>query len=233
MTALSTDTWPSSRAAELTAGLVAAAALLGALSGTVGLGIAGWTAGGVVALATVLLLERGLRRSGSASLGPANSVTYARCLLVAAVTALAFSPGPTSVIVGLTAVALALDGIDGAVARRTASVSALGARFDMEVDALLLLALCVVAARSVGAWVLVIGLLRYAFVAAGVLLPWLTAPLPPRFSRKAVAAAQGVVLLTAVSGVLPSGATVAALWAALAALCWSFGRDVVWLAVQP
>jgi phosphatidylglycerophosphate synthase len=233
MTALSADTWPSSRATELTAGLVAAAGLLGALSVTVGLGVAGWTAGGAVSLAAALLLERGLRRSGSASLGPANSVTYARSLLVAAVTALAVSPGPTSVIVLLAGAALALDGVDGAVARRTGSSSALGARFDMEVDAFLLLALCVVAARGVGAWVLATGLLRYAFVAAGVLLPWLAAPLPPRLSRKVVAAAQGVVLLIAVSGVLTSVAAVAALWAALGALCWSFARDVVWLAVRP
>ena len=72
--------------------------------------------------------------------------------------------------------------------------------------------------------------MRYAFVVAGLLLPWLTAPLPPRFSRKAVAAAQGVVLVTAVSGLLPPAAAVVALSAALAALCWSFGRDVVWLA---
>jgi phosphatidylglycerophosphate synthase len=233
MTALSADIWPSSRATELTVGLALGSALLGVLSVTVGLGVVGWTAGGAVALATALLLDRGLRRSGAASLGPANTVTYARSLLVAAVAALAASPGHTGVLVVTTAVALALDSVDGAVARRTASSSALGARFDMEVDAFLLLALCVVAARSVGSWVLAIGLLRYAFAAAGVLLPWLTAPLPPRFSRKVVAAVQGLVLLTAVSGVLPPRATVAGLLAALAALCWSFARDVVWLAVHP
>ena len=214
----------------MSARLVAAALLLGALSVTVGLGVAGWAAGGAVALGTVLLLDRGLRRSGAFSLGPANAVTYARSLLVAGVTALAASGGAARVIVALTVVALALDGVDGAVARRTASVSALGARFDMEVDAFLLLALCLVLARSVGPWVLVLGLMRYAFVVAGLLLPWLTAPLPPRFSRKAVAAAQGVVLVTAVSGLLPPAAAVVALSAALAALCWSFGRDVVWLA---
>jgi phosphatidylglycerophosphate synthase len=213
----------------MTAGLVVAAVLLGALSVTAGLGVAGWAAGGAVALATVLLLDRGLRRSGAHRLGPANAVTYGRSLLVAGVTGLAVSGGPAAVIVVLTVVALALDGVDGTVARRTASASAVGARFDMEVDAFLLLALCVVLARSVGPWVLVIGLMRYAFAAAGVLLPWLTAPLPPRFSRKVVAAAQGVVLVTAVSGLLPSSATVVALSGALVALCWSFGRDVVWL----
>ena len=40
-------------------------------------------------------------------------------------------------------VALALDGVDGQVARRTGTVSALGARFDMEVDAFLVLVLSV------------------------------------------------------------------------------------------
>jgi phosphatidylglycerophosphate synthase len=233
MTAVYTDTSRPSRATELAAGLGVAGALLGALSVTVGLGIAGWVAGGGVALATALLLERGLRGSGAPSLGPANTVTYARSLLVAGVTALAASGGPSSAMAVLAVVALALDGVDGMVARRTGSASALGARFDMEVDAFLLLALCVAPARAVGAWVLVIGLLRYAFVVAGVLLPWLTAPLPARFSRKAVAAAQGVVLVTAVSGLLQPVAAAVALSGALAALCWSFGRDVVWLAVRP
>jgi hypothetical protein len=102
----------------------------------------------------------------------------------------------------------------------------------MEVDAFLLLVLSVVAARGVGSWVLAIGLMRYAYVAAGALLPWLTAPLPPRFSRKVVAAAQGVVLVVAVSGVLPPAVPAVALAAALAVLCWSFGRDVAWLAVR-
>jgi phosphatidylglycerophosphate synthase len=216
----------------MTAGLVAAGALLGALSVTVGLGAAGWAAGGGVALVTVVLLHRGLRRSGSASVGPANTVTLARSLLVAAVTALAASGGPTWLLVVLATVALALDAVDGAVARHTSSASALGARFDMEVDAFLLLVLSAVLARSLGTWVLAIGLMRYAFVAAGVLLPWLTAPLPPRFSRKVVAAAQGIVLVTAVSGVLPPALTAVALTGALAALCWSFGRDVVWLAAR-
>ena len=232
MTALATGASRSTRAAELTAGVGLAVALLGALSVTVGVGVAGWAAGGAVSVATALLLGRGLRRSGTPSLGAANAVTYGRSLLVAGVSALAVSGRPAGTIVVLTTVALGLDGVDGAVARRTGSATLLGARFDMEVDAFLLLALCVVLARTAGPWVLVIGLMRYAFVAAGALLPWLTAPLPPRYSRKVVAAAQGVVLVTAVSGVLPSGVSVVALSGALAALCWSFGRDVVWLAAR-
>ncbi|GAA4940924.1 hypothetical protein GCM10023238_03240 [Streptomyces heliomycini] len=44
---------------------------------------------------------------------------------------------------GLTAVALILDGVDGKVARRTGTSTPLGARFDMEVDAFLILVLSV------------------------------------------------------------------------------------------
>ena len=54
-----------------------------------------------------------------------------------------FRVRPGRPLVGLTAVALALDGVDGRVARRTETVTAVGARFDMEVDAFLILVLSV------------------------------------------------------------------------------------------
>jgi phosphatidylglycerophosphate synthase len=193
---------------------------------------AGWIAGIGFTLATVLLLGRGLRRRGAASLGAGNAVTLARSLVVGAATVLAVRSGATPALAAVAAVALALDGVDGPVARRTGSASELGARFDMEVDAFLLLVLSAVLVPTVGPWVLAIGALRYVFAAAGVLLPWLTAPLCPRFSRKVVAATQGVVLVGAVSGLAPSGVTVAALLAALAVLCWSFARDVAGLTVS-
>ena len=84
-------------------------------------------------------------------------------------------------------------------------------------------------ARSAGAWVLAIGAARYAFLAAGWLLPWMRAPLPPRYWRKVVAATQGIVLTIAAADVLPPALTQAALVAALALLAESFGRDVWWL----
>ena len=73
----------------------------------------------------------------------------------------------------------------------------------MEVDAFLILVLSVYVARSVGPWVLAIGVARYAFVVAGWLLPWLREPLPPRYWRKVVAAIQGIVLTVAAADVLP------------------------------
>ena len=54
-------------------------------------------------------------------------------------------------------VALLLDWVDGQVARRTHTESAFGARFDMEVDAFLILVLSVYVASTTGWWVLIIG----------------------------------------------------------------------------
>jgi hypothetical protein len=54
-------------------------------------------------------------------------------------------------------------------------------------------------------------------------------PLPTRYSAKAVAALQGIVLVVAASEVPPHPLTVALVCTALALLLWSFGRDVVWL----
>jgi phosphatidylglycerophosphate synthase len=216
-----------------TVGLAGQLGLLAGLAVTVGLGPGGWLAGTVTGAATWALLRRGLRRSGAARLGPANAVTLTRAVLVGGVTALAVDSltraAPVGVILALTVLALVLDAVDGPVARRTGTQSALGARFDMEVDAFLILVLSLLLVRPVGGWVLVIGGMRYAFAAAGGLLPWLTAVLPPRFSRKVVAAVQGVVLITAVSGVLPDLLTTVLLAVATAALTWSFGRDLCWL----
>jgi phosphatidylglycerophosphate synthase len=167
-------------------------------------------------------------------LGPADKVTLVRAVLTAGVAGLAAvavgtgRPVPAAAL--LAAVALPLDAVDGWVARRTGTASAAGARFDMETDAALVLALAVLLAGSLGAWVLVAGLLRYAFGLAGLALPWLSAPLPPRRSRKVVAAVQGVVLTVAVADLLPRAVVVPAVVVALVALVWSFGRDVAWLA---
>jgi phosphatidylglycerophosphate synthase len=121
-----------------------------------------------------------------------------------------------------------LDAVDGRVARRTKTTT-FGALFDGEVDAFLMLVLCVYVARSHGAWALAIGAARYAFLAAGFCLPWMRASLPPRFWRKVVTATQGVVLTLAAADVLPLVVSRALLVAALALLAESFGRDVWWL----
>src|SRR5215207_5719979 len=147
-----------------------------------------------------------------------------------ALTAASFDqPVPVTILVSLAVVALALDAVDGWVARRTRTTARLGAQFDAEVDAFLILILSVYVARSAGAWVLAIGAARYAFLAAGWALPWMREPLPPRYWRKVVAAMQGIVLTIGAAHVLPPAVTQAALVAALVLLAESFGRDVWWL----
>jgi phosphatidylglycerophosphate synthase len=119
--------------------------------------------------------------------------------------------------------------VDGQVARRTNSTTKLGARFDMEVDAFLILVLSVFVAGTFGWWTIAMGAFRYVFVAASWAWPWLNAPLPPKFSRKVVAAVQGVTLVVATASLLPETVAFVVVAAALAALTWSFGRDVQWL----
>jgi phosphatidylglycerophosphate synthase len=207
--------------------------LLVALCTAVGLGPAGWFAGAAFAVGTWAVLTLALRRSWARGFGAANRVTLARATLVGGVTALVADSfgrhAPVAVLVALASVALVLDAVDGKVARRTGTATPLGARFDMEVDAFLILVLCVFVAMSLGAWVLVIGAMRYVFVAAAWVAPWLRAPLPPSTARKTVAALQGIVLVAAGADLVPRPVSAAAVALALASLVWSFGRDVRWL----
>ncbi len=187
-------------------------------------GAAGRGQGGVVLTAAV----------HRASLTPADRVTLVRAgllVLVALLVLLRPADGEPSAttwawfIVALAVPMLLLDAVDGAVARRT-TVTERGARFDMETDAAAVLVLALAAAPAVGAWVVLAGLLRYGYAAAGLLLPALRGPLPHSHARRWVAGVQGPALLAAVVPVVPVTWAVAACAAALALLLWSFGRDV-------
>lgn len=193
-----------------------------------------------------LLILRGLpgdrpaALGGWSGLGPPSRVTLARGALVHPVAALVFFPGPAAVaggaagawwIIGLSTLALALDGVDGWVARRTASATEFGARFDMELDAFLLMALSVLVWQDgrVGVWVLLIGGLRYLFVAGSWVLPALGGELFPSRRRKTVCVVQGVALLVALGPIIPAPLAVAGAAGALLALTWSFAVDSAWL----
>jgi phosphatidylglycerophosphate synthase len=214
-------------------GLLGQVLLLAALAGSVGLNGAGWVLGVTAAVIASAALARGLSRHRHGRLGPADWVTLTRGSLAVGVAALVADsfdqPAPVAVLVTLTVVALALDAVDGWIVRRSGTATTLGAHFDAEVDAFLILVLSVYVARSAGAWVLAIGAARYAFLAAGWLLPWMREQLPPRYWRKVVAATQGMTLALAAADVLPPALTRVALVAALALLAESFGRDALWL----
>ena len=166
--------------------------------------------------------------------GRANQVTTLRALLVALVAGAIGEPasaGLATAVAGVTLMVTALDGVDGWLARRSRMASAFGARFDMEVDALLIMVLSITAWRleKAGAWVLLSGLLRYAFVAAGWLQPWLERRLAPNRRRQTVCVVQ-IAALNLV--MLPAVAPPASVWlsaVALVALAASFLVDVMWL----
>jgi hypothetical protein len=210
----------------LVAGLAGAVALTGA-----GLSPAGWVAGIGCAAIVNAALARGLHRYRH-RMAPADWVTLGRATLGVGLAALVTDSFgrhvPVAMLVSLAAVTLALDAVDGWVARRTRT-GRLGAKFDGEVDAFVILVLSVYVARIVGPWVLAIGAARYAFLVAGWALPWLRAPVPPRYWRKVVAATQGIVLAVAAADVLPRPVIGVALGAALLLLAESFGRDALWL----
>ncbi len=214
-------------------GLLATAALLGVLSATAGLGVAGWIVGLASGSAATALVVAARMRSGQPAIFPADWITLARALLIAGVAGLVADSfaGPVSstALVTLSTAALVLDGVDGQVARRTGTATALGGRLDSEADAFLILLLSIAVAQDYGGWVLLIGAARYALLLAGWLIPWLAAPLPPRYWGKVVAAVQGIVLTVAASGLLDRRTGMIAVAVALLLLAESFGRSVIWL----
>ena len=216
-------------------GVLATAALLGVVSVTAGLGVAGWIAGLVTGWAATALIVTARMRSDQPEIFPADWVTLTRAVLCAGVAGLVAAslsfgrPVSIAALVTLSAIALALDAVDGQVARRTGTTNSLGGRIDGEVDAFLILLLSIVVSQAYGSWVLVIGAARYALLLGGWLIPWLAAPLPPRYWRKVVAAVQGIVLTIAASGLVDRRTGMIAVAVALLLLAESFGRDVIWL----
>src|SRR5215831_2200451 len=214
-------------------GLLATAALLGVVSATAGLGVAGWTVGLATGSAATALLVTARMRSDQPAMFPADWVTLTRALLIAGVAGLVADsfgrPLSATALVTLSSVALVLDAVDGQVARRTGTATPLGGRIDAETDAFLILLLSIAVSQDYGSWVLAIGAARYALLLAGWLIPWLAAPLPPRYWGKVVAAVTGIVLTVAASGLLDRRTGMIAVAAALLLLAESFGRDVIWL----
>jgi phosphatidylglycerophosphate synthase len=172
-------------------------------------------------------------------LGLGNLVTLTRTAIIAALFAPLTQPGLLSdnenlawVVLGLAIVALCLDGVDGFFARRQGLTSEFGARYDMEVDSVFALLLAVLAFSSgkAGLWILVLGGMRYGFVAAGFILPWLNNALPMRFSRKVICVIQIGVLIVLLAPIVSGPISLLLAVTGTALLTYSFGRDIVWLA---
>lgn len=170
------------------------------------------------------------RQSPHPRLGAANTVTLLRLALVSSlVIPLVGATASPVAIIAVATVSLSLDGVDGWLARRQGLSSRFGAGFDMEVDSVfaLVLALLAVVVAGVGWWVILLGLPRYLFGIAQLIWPWLTAPLPPRYSGKVICVIQLIVLIVLQSPWVPEPIAVVLAAGVLGALAWSFGRDIV------
>lgn len=192
--------------------------------------------GALYAVLAGLLLASAPPTLPGPGLGPANRITLSRAVLVLSVAGLLLHPSALTTagrwwVVVTGTVVMVLDGFDGWVARRTDTATDFGARFDMETDAFLMLVLSAMVwiEDRAGAWVLLIGGMRYLFVAAGLLVLRLRAPLFPSLRRRVVCVVQGVGLLVCLGPIIPGPMAVAVAALALASLVWSFGVDTVWL----
>lgn len=193
---------------------------------------ADWLTGAGLFLAGCAVTAEGIRRSYPHSrLGWCNVVTLLRLSISCALLPplLAGHPGGW-VLAGWAGVALLLDGLDGWLARSSGLVSRFGGRFDIEADSVLALALALHAVLlHPGPEVLLLGLFRYAFVAAGLIWPWLSAPLLESRRRKLICILQLAVLILLQIPQFPASLAAGGIRLALLALLWSFGADILWL----
>lgn len=196
--------------------------------------------------AGVLLVRHGLRTGAHphARFGAANGVTLLRLALASVLVGLIgqadwappwASPGTAALAwaaVVLATVTALLDALDGVLARRSGLASAFGARFDMEADAAFILVLCagVWLAGQAGPWVLAAGLMRYAFVAAAGVWPWLAAPLAASRRRQTVCVVQITSLIVCLVPIVTPAVASAVAACSLGLLGLSFAIDIRTLA---
>jgi phosphatidylglycerophosphate synthase len=205
-----------------------------------------WQASGV-SLALALLVGVGLllltllpAHYPHRHFGWCNTVTFLRAAALCWLAGLWFagdqlSHGPLAWGICLSALALlALDGVDGWLARRWGHASSFGARFDMEVDSFSALVLAVLVWQSgkLGAWVLLLGLFRPAFLLAGLAWPRFRRELPESLARKIVCVIQVAVLAVLLAPVVSQTAANILALLTLVLLTWSFARDTRWLLRQ-
>lgn len=233
-----TTTPPVLRFAALLLGL--GVAILVSAQALFGTGV--WLATGlsiaVFVLIAVLAVQAMQVSYESQNLGLCNVVTASRSAIVALLAGVCARPDLVHshgwLLMALAITVLVMDGLDGWLARYFETASAFGARFDMEIDALLgaVLALILLVSGKAGAEILALGFMRYAFVLAGLVLPWLRAPLPESFRRKLICVLQIMALIALLSPVVPGPLAVVISSVAAGLLTWSFLVDTCWLARQ-
>ena len=165
------------------------------------------------------------------TLGAANHVTLARGGLVTVLIGFIGETDLGWIALILAATVLVLDGVDGWLARKLEIASDFGARFDMETDALSLLVLAGLVWQygKAGPWVLLAGLMRYAFVAAAKAVPDLGRPLPPSQRRKAAFVIVAMTLIACLAPIVNPPLSSGLALAGLLTLSASFLIDIAYL----
>jgi len=117
------------------------------------------------------------------------------------------------------------------LARRSGMATAFGGRFDMEIDALFgaVLSVIILSAGLAGPEILILGFLRYVFVGASYVWPWMNGTLPDSMRRKIVCVIQIGVMIALICPVMPADLGPILAWGGTLALLWSFGVDTLWL----
>jgi phosphatidylglycerophosphate synthase len=224
---------PGSTLVTETAGLTGVICL--ALAARAVLPLGNWypvKAAALFSIVMLIALGHVRRHHPFARFGLANQVTTVRAVLVVLVASLIGEPGLPPVAAAAAALGLGatvLDGVDGWLARRAGTASAFGARFDVEIDALLIQVLAILAwrYRKAGPWVLLSGLMRYGFVAAGWWWPWMGGPLSPTLRGRMIFIAQALALLLAIVPAIPPPLSTAIAALGLAGLSYSFLVDTL------
>lgn len=209
--------WSRGHAVVMLAGF-AASALAGAA----------WPLSLVALLSSAELVRRGWGAfTPAGGFGWANRVTTVRFALALLLGAL----GPATpgwILAAVLGVGAVLDPADGFIARRYGQSSAFGAAFDIETDALLtLIAEAQLWQRGrAGAWILIPGLLRYAYVLALAIVPATAGHVRSSpFARRAfVALLVGLIAALLFDG----GAAIALAAIGTAAVTFSFARSFRW-----
>jgi len=146
--------------------------MMAACAGAAILG-APWPVGAmaIASFAVLLVHARSAWATEARTLAP-NAITALRLAIVVAMGSLQHGAPGFRWTAAVGAI-FALDYVDGWVARRVNGTSAFGAHFDMETDAIVILAvdLELWLRGQLGAWILTTGLLRYLYVVCVTLAP--------------------------------------------------------------
>ncbi len=208
--------------------------ILGLVAGISGLGlsfaakaIGAYAVFGLVAATALFRIPPGT------TLGAANRVTLLRaglaCLFAGLVGEGARVLGGLVIplVVGTVAF-LALDGVDGWLARRRGDESNFGRLLDHETDAVFLLVLSVLVHQTekVGPWIMAAGLLHYVYLAVRAAWPHLRVDLPATRRGPAVGLGAMLGLLACLSLDLQAELARGVAAGVLSALIWSFTMDM-------